>query len=74
MSRTPTRAGEAVVEIRTGRIGIITEPIKKSGPNRGKLEAIFVDADWAISVEPDEVEVIDIVRATPAAKPANGGE
>jgi len=63
VSRTPHRVGQAVMRTRDGQIGIITEPLRKSGPNKGKLAVIFVDYDWEISVEPDEVEVIDIVRA-----------
>lgn len=64
---TPTRPGQAV-KSESGAIGITTDWIKLSGPNKGMLGVIFEGDCYEIVVDPAELTIIKLMDAA-AARP-----
>lgn len=51
--------GQAVLGA-SGRLGIVTEDVRKSGPNKGKVAVIFAGSMWEVSQSPDDLTPISI--------------
>ena len=52
-------AGEAVTDQR-GNIGIITEPIKKAGINKGRVSVMWVGGRYEVAEWPEELTRVTI--------------
>lgn len=46
--------GQAVTNAK-GRIGIVTETVRKTGPNRGKVAVWWIGAAYEVSERPEDL-------------------
>ena len=53
------RAGQAVTDNK-GNIGIITEPVKKSGIHKGKVAVMWVGMNYTVSELPEDLTLVEL--------------
>lgn len=53
----PTHAGEVVQDSR-GRLGLVTEPVKKAGIYKGRLTVMWAYGRYEVTEWPEELTVV----------------
>lgn len=56
---TPWSYGEAVTNA-AGRIGVVTEPARRTGPNMGRVTVWWIGAAYEVSEWPEELTAADV--------------
>lgn len=62
LNTQPTRGGQAVCDIRTGRLGITTGPPMSRTPSIG---VIFLGSEYDVRAQLEDLEVVHVTFSTP---------